>query len=228
MKTQVIAILAATLVAACAGTPNEVPPEDTTQPPEVSEPTPLDGDRAAKEEAFILIREFEGWRAQAYNDPAGFCTIGYGHLIRRSTCTSAPLPAPYDDGLTLSEGEALMRDDASIAANAVNDLVEVDLNDNQFDALVDFVFNIGSGNFASSTLLVRLNERDFEDVSYQLRRWVFAGGQKLAGLERRRNAEVIVFYKPEDDDIFQPLSARTTRPVDPADMIDITIGEGAE
>ena len=82
----------------------------------------------------------------------------------------------------------------------VNDIVEQELNQNQFDALVAWTFNLGPTNLRSSTLLKRLNEGDFDDAPHQIRRWNKAGGQVLDGLIRRREAEALLFQgKPWED-----------------------------
>jgi GH24 family phage-related lysozyme (muramidase) len=73
--------------------------------------------------------------------------------------------------------------------------VDVELTDGQYAALCDFVYNVGGGNFRRSTLLKVVNRNDFDEVPFQLRRWVKAGGQVLAGLERRREREIALFFE---------------------------------
>lgn len=130
-----------------------------------------------------LTEQFEGCRLTAYQDSKGVFTIGYGHtrnVHQNDTCTQA-------------EAELFLQQDVSWAEDIVNNNVTTVLTQPQFDALVDFVFNVGSGNFLSSTLLKLLNAGDFEGASNQFVRWDRAGGQVLAGLLRRRNAEKEVF-----------------------------------
>jgi lysozyme len=79
----------------------------------------------------------------------------------------------------------------------INDLVEVELNQNQFDALVSWVYNLGPSNLKSSTLLKVLNESDFDEVPRQIRRWNKASGEVLEGLVRRREAEALLFQGKE-------------------------------
>ena len=79
----------------------------------------------------------------------------------------------------------------------INDLVEVELNQNQFDALVSWVYNLGPTNLKSSTLLKVLNEGDFDEVPRQIRRWNKASGEVLEGLVRRREAEALLFQGKE-------------------------------
>ena len=76
-------------------------------------------------------------------------------------------------------------------------MVKVDLNQNQFDALVSWVFNLGPSNLSSSTLLTRINNKDWKDVPNQIKRWNKAGGKVLEGLIRRREAEALLFEGKE-------------------------------
>jgi len=137
-----------------------------------------------------LIKSFEGWRSCWYRDPVGYPTIGYGHLIKSGE--------PYYSGTCLStdQGEALLHSDLRSAETCVTNAVKVGLNGNQFSALVSFTFNLGCGSFSSSTLLKRVNEGAFAQVCPELSRWNHAGGQVLAGLTRRRQAECDLFNNP--------------------------------
>lgn len=135
-----------------------------------------------------LIADFEGFRSELYNDPAGHCTIGYGHLVHHGPIDGREA-AEFKKGITRKRALELLREDAAAAADAVEDRVKVPLTQQQFDALVSFVFNVGSGAFAESTLLRLLNEGDYDAVPGQLGRWVKANGKTLDGLVRRRKAE---------------------------------------
>jgi lysozyme len=128
-----------------------------------------------------LLKKSEGFRDRVYADVAGFRTIGFGHRL-------APAEA-YPDGITLSQGEAILRHDLAIAETAVERLVKVTLNQGQFDALVDFVFNLGAGRLASSTLLSYLNAGKFDAAAWELLAWDHAGSHELASLKQRREAE---------------------------------------
>lgn len=129
-----------------------------------------------------FISRFEGFRACPYKATPSerYLTIGFGHY--------GPDVKP---GQCISERKArrLLRKDARWASAAVNDLVKVKLNQHQHDALVSFTFNLGAGALGSSTLLKELNQGHYYRVPTELRKWVFAGGMKLEGLVRRRNAE---------------------------------------
>jgi GH24 family phage-related lysozyme (muramidase) len=133
-----------------------------------------------------FIARFEGFRGALYNDPAGHCTIGYGHLVHRGRCNGGE-PAEFRAGISRQRAAQLLRQDAAVAVAAVP------LAPWQFDALVSFTFNVGAGAFRRSTLLERLNAGAYEAVSEQLRRWVTAGGRILPGLVARRNAEAKLF-----------------------------------
>ena len=141
-----------------------------------------------------FIATFEGFRSDLYDDPAGHCTIGCGHLVHHGRCDGSE-PAEFRRGITRERALELLLEDAAHAADAVNGSVEVALDQNQFDALVSFVFNVGAGAFADSTLLRKLNEGRYDAVPKELDRWVKAGGKTLEGLVRRRKAEGELFLE---------------------------------
>lgn len=128
-----------------------------------------------------FVKRHEGFRSQVYNDVAGHPTIGYGHELKPGES--------FPDGITEAQATVLLREDLSTAEAAVNHLVTVPLNQSQFDALVDFVYNEGAGHFEASTLLVKLNEGEYADVPTELRKWVYAGGRVIPGLVARREDE---------------------------------------
>lgn len=142
-----------------------------------------------------FIKREEGLRLRAYEDVAGKLTIGHGHLIQ-----------PDDDlalTITQEEAEQLLRDDLVEAEDSVNSLVKVPLGQHQFDSCCSFVFNLGHGNLRRSTLLKKLNARDYAAVPAQMKRWVYAGDQdgdgdvdyddRVRGLVRRREREARLF-----------------------------------
>ena len=139
-----------------------------------------------------FIGRFEGFRGHLYNDAAGHCTIGYGHLVHLGNCNGSE-PAEFKRGMSEPEAEKLLRRDAQTAADVVRRSVHVPLNQQQFDALVSFVYNLGAGAFEGSTLLKDLNAHNFAAVPGQLEEWVHAGGQVLPGLVARRKAEARLF-----------------------------------
>lgn len=130
-----------------------------------------------------LIKSHEGFRSDAYLCPAGVWTIGYGHT------------GDVEEGQSVTEEEAeeLLLQDVAFAEDAVNSLVEVELSQQMFDALVCFIYNVGVGAFEQSTLLRFLNQGQMEEAAEQFLRWNKAGGKELTGLTRRREAERDLF-----------------------------------
>jgi len=133
-----------------------------------------------------LIKEFEGLHLTPYLCPAKIWTIGYGH----TRTVSAGMR------ITPEQAEDLLKDDLGLAERGVARLVAVQLNENQFSALVSFAFNIGLGNFERSTLLQLLNRGWFEQVPTQLLRWNRVNGEVMGGLSRRRSAEGALWATP--------------------------------
>ncbi|CAI1079295.1 Phage-related lysozyme (muraminidase) [Serratia entomophila] len=132
-----------------------------------------------------LIKHFEGLRLRAYQCSANVWSIGYGH-----TAGVGP-----DDVITEGQAISFLRQDVAESERAVNQYVHVPLTQNQFDALVSFVFNLGVGNFRTSTLLKKLNAGDYDGAAQEFGRWIHAGGKALPGLVRRREAESALFLK---------------------------------
>ena len=135
--------------------------------------------------ALRLIKRFEGCKLTAYRCPADVWTIGYGST------------RGVKEGMVISEAEAFARlmMDMQEAGEAVESYVKVPLNDNQFAALVSFVFNIGAGAFRKSTMLKMLNQGAYSAAGVQFDRWTKAGNQVLPGLVKRRAAERALFEK---------------------------------
>jgi len=145
-----------------------------------------------------LIKHFESCMKvvpggfQAYLDPIRVLTIGWGHTNdngRQFDSTSI---------WTQAECDAEFLNDMAIFEKAVNDLVTVPLNQDEFDALVSFTFNVGAGNLKSSTLLRKLNAGDFAGAAQEFPRWNKAGGEVLPGLVKRRAAEALLFQGMPD------------------------------
>lgn len=133
-----------------------------------------------------LLREFEGLRLRPYLCPAGVPTIGYGHTGPEVHMGMAPI--------TRSLAEVWMLEDAEKACRQVVRLSPILLSQdpNRLAALADFVFNLGSGRYAASTLRRRVNAGDWTGAAEQLHRWVWGGGRKLPGLIRRRAVESVL------------------------------------
>ncbi|WP_345775648.1 lysozyme [Lysobacter antibioticus] len=149
--------------------------------------------RPVNAKGLALTKRSEGFEPRLYNDTAGYCTIAYGRLIKKSHCDESE-PPEFKKGVSEPEGaEILVRDMASAQVTVMH-AVKVALSHNQFSALTDFVCNVGGANFRSSTLLRKVNGGHFEDVPTQLRRWVFAGGKLWPGLKTRREEEITLFF----------------------------------
>ena len=135
------------------------------------------------QEGLSLIKKFEGCELKAYRCAANVLTIGYG----------STKGVTEDMEITQEEAETLLQEEMHEYEGYINDMVKVPLEQHQFDAMVSWVFNLGSGNLSSSTLLRVLNEGKYEDVPEQILRWNKAGGKVLDGLVRRRTAESLLF-----------------------------------
>ena len=129
-----------------------------------------------------LIEQFEGFSAVPYRCPAGWWTIGYGHVIRAGERETLRVV----DERTARE---ILAADVVVAEGAIAKFIRSPLTQHQFDALVSFTFNLGAAALQRSTLRRVINRGEHEAVPRELMRWVWAGGRKLPGLARRRAAE---------------------------------------
>lgn len=136
------------------------------------------------QEGIELIKKFEGCELKPYVCSGGVLTIGYGH-------TGSDVAEGQE--ITQECAEQLLREDLEKFENYVNDMVDPELEQCQFDALVAWTYNLGPTNLSTSTLLKRLNTNQFDDVPYQMKRWNKASGKVLDGLVRRREAESLLF-----------------------------------
>ena len=139
-------------------------------------------------EGLSLIKRFEGLYLVSYKCDAGVWTVGYGST------------RDVHEGMIITEEQAdkRLRFDVLTAGNCVNALPVIDLlNQNQFDALVSFVFNLGCGNFKRSNLRKRViaNPAD-RAIRKEFEKWIYAGGKKLNGLIKRRNEEADLYFTP--------------------------------
>lgn len=132
-----------------------------------------------------LLESLEGFCATPYQDVAGYWTIGYGCRIDN--------PAIYPNGITQQAAEAMLLDRVAPVVKAISSLVTSTLTQNQFDALVCFIYNIGIFAFSQSTMLHMLNAGQFQDAADQFQRWDRAGGQAVQGLLNRRLKERALF-----------------------------------
>ena len=131
-----------------------------------------------------LIKEFEGLRLKAYKCPGGVWTIGYGHT------------AGVKPGMVISEAQAeeYLMADLIASEKYLNDL-RLAINQNQFDALISFIYNVGTGNFSSSTLLRKVKANPLDNsIMDEFLKWVYSKGRVLPGLQRRRLAEMKLYF----------------------------------
>ena len=135
------------------------------------------------QEGIALIKKFEGCKLEAYQDSVGVWTIGYGHT-----------KGVYK-GMTISQDDAeeMLEEEMEEYEGYIEEYVEVPLSQNELDALVCWVYNLGPTNLRNSTLLMVLNQSKFDEVPEQIKRWNKAGGEVLKGLVRRREAEALLF-----------------------------------
>jgi lysozyme len=139
------------------------------------------------EEGKSLLKKFEGCELEAYQCSANVWTIGYGHTA----------DVKEGDAINQDEAEQLLIEDLVEFEGYVNNAVTVPLKQNQFDALVCWTYNLGVGNLNSSTMLKVLNKGEYDKVPSEMARWNKANGEVLAGLERRRKAEGLLFQGGE-------------------------------
>jgi len=142
-------------------------------------------------QAIELAKRFEGFHRVPKNDPlrlahpyvcpAGYMTIGYGHLCK-----------PDHQRITEEEAEAYLAQDLITALNATLRFCPVLAAEpeRRLSAIVDFTFNLGAGRLQTSTLRRRINQRDWAAAGQELRRWIYGGGKVLPGLVSRRDAEL--------------------------------------
>ncbi len=131
-----------------------------------------------------LAIAFEGFYAKPYICPAGFWTIGYGHLCQKNHLE-----------ITKKQGEILLAEDlqdALVGTLRVCPILTA-VPETWLGAIVDFTFNLGIGRLQTSTLRRVINQENWDEVPFQLSRWVYGGGKKLSGLVRRRQAESVYF-----------------------------------
>jgi GH24 family phage-related lysozyme (muramidase) len=142
-----------------------------------------------------LIKSFEGLKLEAYKPvpTEHYWTIGYGHYgsdVREH------------EKITSSQAEELLKQDLKVYAYSVNQNVSHSINQNQFDALVSFCYNVGKEALRTSTLLKKLNAGDVVGASNEFEKWVHGGGKVLPGLVTRRKAEKALFMKPVNEPIY--------------------------
>lgn len=136
-----------------------------------------------------LIKKYEGFRSKPYKCPAGIWTIGYGSTFY----INGEKVSQHDSEISETFASELLENVVNDFAIKIDRLIKVSLNQNQFDALVSFTYNVGIGAFSKSTLLKKLNNADFDGASKEFKRWNKANGKVLNGLVNRRNDESKLF-----------------------------------
>jgi|TARA_R100000234_G_C4853486_1_gene116177 lysozyme len=134
-------------------------------------------------EGISLIKKFEGCELESYQDAVGVWTIGYGHTKN------------IKEGMTISKEQAdnMLLNELDEYCEYVEKAVDVTLKQCEFDALVAWTYNLGPTNLNESTMLKKLNNKEYQDVPHEIKRWNKAGGKVLQGLVRRREAESLLF-----------------------------------
>lgn len=141
----------------------------------------------ASKGAIDLIKEFEGFKAEAYLCPAGIPTIGYGSTRVHGMKVTLGMKC------TVEEAEGYLMDEIDEFTPMLNRIISFEMSQEQFDAICSFVYNLGIGNFQKSTLLKKINVKDYNGAADEFLKWNKAGGKVLPGLTRRREAERNLF-----------------------------------
>jgi lysozyme len=133
------------------------------------------------QQAVDIAKHFEGFSPVPYICPAGFWTVGYGHLCNQS-----------HPSITEDQGELYLQLDMQTAHRAVLRYCPVEMSEQRLAALIDFTFNLGVGRLQTSTLRKRVNEQNWSEAVYEIKRWVYGGGRVLPGLVKRRAVEAVL------------------------------------
>jgi len=131
-----------------------------------------------------LIKKFEGLRLKTYKCPAGIRTIGYGHTGN---------DVVFDLEISEEEAERLLEKDIDNLQKELLKILPYELSENQFNALISFVFNIGINAFLKSTLFKKIKNKELDQVPFQMRRWVYSNKKILEGLKKRRESEIALW-----------------------------------
>lgn len=147
------------------------------------------------------LSESEGIRKEVYKDSASYPTIGVGHLITEADNKTGLIHGyNWKNGITRAVALEIFLIDVERFEGYVNQHVTQPLKQHQFDVLVSFCYNVGPHNFERSTLLKKVNVRDYEAVSVELMKWTIAGGRRVQGLINRRQREVAQWEGSNVDD----------------------------
>lgn len=136
--------------------------------------------------ALNLIREFESCVLHVYRDAVGIPTIGYGHVLQRGERLNT---------ITKLDAERLLAADIAPRVIALRSMLRQPATENQFNAMLSWMFNVGESAARRSTLIRKFNAGDIDGAANEFRRWCYAGGKVLRGLVRRRRAERNLFLR---------------------------------
>lgn len=150
----------------------------------------VSGQRDISDNGYQIIKQAEGFRSKAYQDTGGVWTIGYG------TIKVNGVPVKKGDTCTEAQALAYLKADCAWVDKCLDDAVDVPVTQNQFDALASLVYNIGETAFRKSTLLKKLNAKDYAGAADQFTAWVYDNGKREQGLVNRRVSEQKLFLKP--------------------------------
>jgi len=134
-----------------------------------------------------LVKKYEGFRAVPYLCPAGYPTVGYGHVITKEETLQYPMSREFAE-------ELLLQDLVKIEM-LIKPMIKVDIHPYMLDALISFSFNVGAYAFRASTLRRKLNNHEWYECAEQFLRWIYAGGEILKGLIKRRQEEKELFLE---------------------------------
>jgi len=205
------------LMTACSSAP--LTPGIFLDRPRPGDTAPVGPLRDINSEGYGLTRLSEAFKPRLYLDSVNYCSIAYGHLVWRHPCNGKE-PESFRKGLTEPEGATLLVADMTLARKSLIQTLHDNsaLNDNQFAALCDFVYNVGGDHFRTSTLRQVIDQARYAEVPEQMRRWIWAGGKQQGGLVTRRNREIALFFKGQAITAPRPRDHQLT-------PIDITQGE---
>lgn len=167
-----------------------------------------------------LIKKFEGFVGHIYKDQASLDTIGYGHLLNNSEKQSGK----FAGGLNEADATVLLALDVRITESAIKKYINVQLNQNQFDALTSMLFNTGAGPIITGGLGKALNAGNFSQACTEMMKWCHGpGGVVFPVLQHRRAAEVALFSKNDikTENIVQPILAIT--PINPVQIVSVPV-----
>ena len=137
-----------------------------------------------------IIKKYEGCKLSAYRCPSGVLTIGYGHTDN----------VRAGQHITQQEADDMLLQDILQREKQIDEVLTADLNENQYDAVISFVFNVGIGNFARSTLLKKINANpDDRSIRFEWLEWCRSGKRILEGLVRRREEEITLYFSKDEN-----------------------------